>query len=278
MTLSTVTDNTGWRATLDLGFAARPAKTVLLKRKQFGPLTVQKPFYPEGPVCHLYLLHPPGGVVGGDSLGINCYVGKDSSALITTPGAGKFYRSAGSQARQIQTLTVEKNASLEWLPQENIFFPGANCRIETQVNLQNNSRFIGWEIHCLGRPAIEETFSHGSMVSATTLIREGKPLLTERLRINGESDLGMLTGLRHYPVNASLFATGANAELLDRIQTKFTDVENAVIGHTLLEDVLVSRYIGHSTEQARLLFTAIWQSLRPDINHRPASCPRIWST
>ncbi|MGB5651682.1 MAG: urease accessory protein UreD, partial [Sedimenticolaceae bacterium] len=87
-----------------LGFRAGPDSTVLAERQRHGPLAVQRPFYPEGGVCHVYLLHPPGGVVGGDVLGIDVKLAQGAQALITTPGATKFYRSAGALARQTQRI------------------------------------------------------------------------------------------------------------------------------------------------------------------------------
>ena len=131
----------GWKAALNLGFEKPQDKTVLANRSQSGPLTVQRPFYPEGDVCHLYILHPPGGVVGGDELHINVDLKKQASTLITTPGATKFYRSTrldegGKLSQQIQTLKVADNCALEWFPQENIFFNGTHTHLSTRVELE----------------------------------------------------------------------------------------------------------------------------------------------
>src|SRR5512137_547009 len=115
----------GWRAELVLGFRWQDGRTVLATRRHIGPLTVQRPFYPEGDVCHVYVLHPPGGVVAGDCLTIAINAEADSAALVTTPAAGKFYRSDGKLARQQVSLTVAANAALEWLPQETIIYEGA---------------------------------------------------------------------------------------------------------------------------------------------------------
>lgn len=268
----------GWRAELSLEFAPRPDKTVLSGRKQLGPLTVQRSFYPEGEVCHLYILHPPGGVVGGDSLHIEVKAKKGAAALLTTPGATKFYRSGGSQAHQVQRLFVESDASLEWLPQENIFFRGAKVFLSTEIYLQTNATFIGWEIQCLGRPASQELFSDGSANFSLKLFRENKPLLFEKILIQNDADLHALSGLRANPVTATLIATGVDSSLLETIQNRFSLFDNASVGHTLLDDLLVCRYIGHSTEQVRKLFASIWETIRPKTIGRAACAPRIWST
>ncbi len=153
----------GWRAELSLCCEQRGGRTVLARKRQFGPLTLQRPFYPEGSVCHLYLLHPPGGVVGGDSLAVDIDLGPGARALVTTPGATKFYRSAGADALVTQRLSVAAGAGLEWFPQEAILFPGARVRSRTEVALQADASFIGWELLSLGRPVIGERFDSGAL-------------------------------------------------------------------------------------------------------------------
>ena len=67
--------------------------TQLTKTKRCGPLIIQKAFYPEGRDCaHLYLLHPPAGIVSGDELRVGIDVQQNAHTLITTPGAKRFYR------------------------------------------------------------------------------------------------------------------------------------------------------------------------------------------
>ncbi len=141
----------GWHASLNLGFAASGDKTLLVKRQHVGPLTVQRPFYPEGGVCHVYILHPPGGIVGGDHLSIQVNAETGSDALVTTPATGKFYRSGGEQATQVVLIKVAENAALEWLPQETIIYEGAQLASLVKVDLAAGAKFIGWEILSLGR-------------------------------------------------------------------------------------------------------------------------------
>ncbi|STW72008.1 urease accessory protein UreD [Klebsiella michiganensis] len=124
----------GWQASLDLQFQFLGGKTTLASRRHVGPLTVQRPFYPEEETCHLYLLHPPGGIVGGDELTISATMDPGCHTLITMPGASKFYRSSGAQARLQQTLTLAENSTLEWLPQDAIFFPGANAALSNRLS------------------------------------------------------------------------------------------------------------------------------------------------
>ena len=128
------TPDEGWHASLHLEYILRNDRTVLARNRHHGPLVVQRPLYPEGGVCHTYILHPPSGVVGGDRLEINILAKQDTATLITTPGATKFYRSTGKKAIQEQNIRVDDGAILEWFPQDNILFPGANVETSTTVD------------------------------------------------------------------------------------------------------------------------------------------------
>ncbi len=268
----------GWGAQLELGFERRGSRTVLAHRKQRGPLAVQRSFYPEGDACHLYMLHPPGGVVGGDRLEIAAEVQGGATAVVTTPGATKFYRSGGAEASQQQRLTVRAGGSLEWFPQENIFFPGAHADLNTLVRLESGARFMGWEIQCLGRPANTETFHCGILSLQLQVYRDGVPLLLERLPVNEGEGLAGAASLRGSPVTATFLATGVAGELHDRVRERLAGKVEGIAAATLLDDLLVVRYLGASTEAARRLFVEIWTLLRPALVARAACPPRIWST
>src|SRR6187399_900454 len=105
----------GWNARLELRFEREAARTVLTTRRHVGPLRVQKSLHPEGAgVCQAIIVHPPGGIVGGDSLAIAIEAGAGAHAQLTTPGAAKWYRSAGSVARSTTALRLAAGALVEW--------------------------------------------------------------------------------------------------------------------------------------------------------------------
>ena len=272
----------GWIARLNLGFERRADATILVHRSHVGPLRVQKALYPEGPgVCHTLLLHPPAGIAGGDDLEIVAAVADSAHALLTTPGAGKWYRSAGPWASQRLNFEVGAGGMLEWLPQESIVFDGALVNMQTRVALAEKAGFIGWEILCLGRRASGEHFATGAMNLSIRIAREGKPIWLESGMLEGGSKLLQSSaGFAGYSVSATLLAVGAglDPELLAACRKLIPAEQGALHGLTLLPDVLVARYLGHSAEAARAWMAALWFLLRPAIAGREALMPRIWST
>lgn len=140
----------GWEASLALRFADRGGATIIDKREHRGPLVIQRPFFPEGTrVAHVYVLHPPGGLVAGDALALDVEVGAGAHALLTTPAAGKAYRSDGVRsARLVQRFSVGNRATLEWFPQETIVYDRADVELATRVELASDARFARASMRC----------------------------------------------------------------------------------------------------------------------------------
>jgi urease accessory protein len=273
---------TAWQARLDLGFARRGEETLLARRAHLGPLRVQKPLYPEGPsLCHAIVLHPPAGIAGGDRLEIAIGVDADAQALLTTPGAGKWYRSAGPWAEQSVTIKVGAGGTAEWLPQESIVFDRAQARMRTTVELEAGARFIGIETLCLGRRASGERFEHGSLRLSTDIRHVGKPLWCERGIIDGGSALvDSPIGLAGFSLCSTVLAAGVeiDADTLAACRAAVPREAGAQVGVTAMPQLFVGRYLGHSAEAAREWFVALWQTLRPAVVGRAAAVPRIWNT
>jgi urease accessory protein len=274
--------SSSWQASLALGFSRREDSTVLARREHCGPLRVQKALYPEGPgLCHAIVLHPPSGIVGGDRLQIDVEVGECSQALLTTPGAGKWYRSAGPIADQVVSVKVGAGATAEWLPQESIVFSGAQAHMRTTVELAGDARFIGVETLCFGRRASGETFDRGSLRLASDIRIDGKPLWQERGCIAGGSPLlESPIGLAGYSLCSTVLAAGVDidAQTLAACRTATTKEAGAQFGVSAMPRLFVGRYLGHSTEAAREWFVTLWQHLRPIMIGRNAVVPRIWNT
>ncbi|QJR15437.1 urease accessory protein UreD [Usitatibacter palustris] len=270
-----------WRAELALEFERRAERTVLASRRHDGPLVFQKPLYPEGDaICHGIIVHPPAGIAGGDELHLHANVGEKAHALLTTPGAAKWYRSAGARASSDIRWRVANDAALEWLPQETIIFSGALAAMTTLVSLTGTARYLGWEILCLGRTGSGERFDRGEMMATTEIERDGKPIFIDRLRVAADGAMrDSPAGLAGSPVSATFVAA---AEGLDAaLVTQCRDITPPVHGEgaiTRLPGVVVARYLGTRSDAAREWFTRLWTVLRPAILQREAIEPRIWRT
>lgn len=269
-----------WQARMAITFVEKAGRTVLGQHAFYGPLRIQKPFYPEGDgVCHLYILHPPGGLAGGDDLGIEVQVEARAQALITTPAAGKFYRSNGAVATQRQVLSVAEDACLEWLPQENILFGGSRARLATQIQMHPKARFIGWEITALGRPLSGDHYRSGDLDQRLELFVAGQPMLLERQRLAaGERVIAAPWGLDDHCVFATLVAYPAELDLCDTVRQRIANTPAAVIGVTLVDRTLIVRVLAGEVERGRGALECALQIMRPVITGRPYHRPRIWCT
>ncbi len=270
-----------WQARLALGFARDGDTTRLVERRHEGPLRVQKPLYPESPaVCHAIVVHPPGGIVGGDQLEIGVRLEAGAAAFITSPGAAKWYRANGRQSCQRLRLKVGAGAALEWLPQETILYDAAEVQIDSEIELEEDASYLGCDILCFGRSASGERFESGRLRQATRIRRQGRLIWFEQGSLLAGADaMRSPLGLGGNTVCATFLAAGRGispatlAALREEQQAL-----GAQFGVTQLKHMVVARYLGHSSEQARQAMLGVWRHLRPAMLGRTAITPRIWNT
>nr|ALA55546.1 urease accessory protein UreD [Providencia rettgeri] len=271
----------GWLAEIFLRYELKRGVTRKTDKQHIGPLMVQRPFYPEQGFAHTYLLHPPGGVVGGDKLLINIDVQGHAHALLTTPGATKFYRSARAIPRPGQTLTVAPNGFLEWLPEEFIFFPEAPVLLETHVRIASSSKFIHWDLQCLGRPVLNEQFDNGDFRGRFQIYIDDKLTLAESIFIEGSQKQSAV--MREFPMVGSLYIYPASdelkAELHESLAVFFSTEGRALkYGLTDLDGILVFRLLESPTEPYMACFAHIWQTTRQYWLGYCPEPPRIFAT
>ncbi len=275
---SVVSTAQNWEAYLQLKLTQGEQKTRLVPLKRYGPLSVQRPFYPEQETCHVYLLHPPGGVVGGDRLELNVDVESNAKALLTTPGATKFYHSAGLYAQLKQQLKVQQHGELEFLPQENIYFPGALVQAKTSLQVNQYSHAIFWEKHCFGRPANNELFTSGKVITELEVIESGKLILTEKQRIDS-AEIKRASGMRGYAVSGTLviYSHRINKNLIELLKELVP--EDGISGLTRpLDNILLVRFMGNRTTDINNYFIKLLALIRPVILQKEICYPRIWAT
>lgn len=278
-----------WYAKLELGFKVEhvSAKTVLHHRKHHGPVRVQKMLWPEKTgVCHAIIVHPPAGIAGGDHLTFEMSVAANAHALVTTPGAGKWYKTNAKPAYQHIQIRLHDNAIFEWLPQESMLFNGAHASSETLIHLDHQASFIGWDMLVIGRQACHEQFSQGTYHNHFKLLRADQLLIADRLHFHGgDRWLNSCLGMNGHAVMGSFWAVPpenyrercileTHIGLIRELMTRM----NANVTLTLLGDVICARFLGDDVRQCHDAFAAIRAKLRQYWFNLSEEFPRIWRT
>ncbi|MEK8050445.1 urease accessory protein UreD [Ideonella sp. DXS22W] len=275
----------GWQGHLDLHYRHDGTRTTALDRHH-GPLRVLQRLYPEGDaVCHHVLVHPPGGIVGGDELVVNARLEPGSHALITTPGATRFYRSNGPLAVQQVQAQVAEGARLEWLPLEAIAYPG--CRVENRLRftLAPGAQMMGLDVLALGLPAAGEAFGRGSVTQQIEL----PGVWLERGRLDGDDTLLLQSplGLAGRSVLGTLWLADGQALPRSARETLLDAARALIDGHALAatagvtapdESLLVLRVLGERVEPVIALLHAVWAAWRQQHWQLAPCTPRVWRT
>ena len=255
---------------------------MLATRRHIGPLVVQKPLYPEGgDICHVVVVHAPGGIAGGDQLSLEAEVEAGAHALLTTPAATKWYKANGARSGQQIRFQVGDGAALEWLPQENILFDQADSELATEIELSGQARFAGWEITCLGRRAAGERFQAGRLRQALKVSRGGRRLWGDFAVLEGgDLLLDSPVGLDGRSVFGAMVVAGGGpvpTDLLEALRG-VTAPPGLAVGVSALPEIFSARALGDSAQAARAYFEALWSLLRPWYAGRPAQRLRLWDT
>lgn len=286
----TATDE--WQARLALEFELRDGATIPTRRTSHGPLRTLKGLLPEGPgVWHQIVVHPPGGIAGGDTLSIDVRAGNGAQVLLTTPGAAKWHRVDRGVARQSLQLHVGDDACIEWLPLESIFFSGTQARIDNRVVMAPRATLLCAELYCLGRPAAGERFDTGSLgwrQCIEFMPEDGAPTgqsaFFEQASLGGDDPLlDSPAGLSGLPLFGMIIAAAPrwreDADAAQRLlQTARALSLPGQFAVTMLPGVLIGRWRGARADAGWQALRAVWSAWRPLINGRQALAPRIWST
>ncbi len=267
-----------WKAKLQLEYQQRGTETYLARVQHEGPYVVQKSFsHPTSEMLHSYLLHPPGGLVGGDELYLNAQFAQGASALLTTPAAGKIYRTPALASRSGVELQLAPESSVFWLPQENIVFHGANHQSSVHIKLGARARATLWDVTCFGRPGANELYEDGLLQTEVLVEREGKPLLLERMRYPGGSPhMSKPWGLSGKTVVASLILTWPQ---WPDLSVFLGDLSNTTVeaGATLRNEVYIVRARADCAYKVRALFTELIEALSLALDGKAFEKPRIWA-
>jgi len=276
-----------WRAHLRIDYRRDGERTIAHDRHE-GPLRVLQPLYPEGPgICQHVLVHPPGGLVGGDTLEVVLELGAGSHAVLTTPGATRFYRSAGAPATQQVRARVAEGARLEWLPLETIAYRGCLAHNQLRFELAPGAEMLGWDLLALGLPAAGQGFEgigfieqqlewpgvwleRGRIAASDTTLRQSP------LGLDGQSVLATLWWASGTPMD-----TARRESLLDSARATFAE-HPALAGRagvTALDArLVVARVLADRVEPAFMLWRALRECWRKLGWGLAGEAPRIWRT
>lgn len=273
-----------WRGSLVLDYRERDGRTIVHDRHD-GPLRVLRALHPEGAVCHSVLVHPPGGVVGGDALEVRISLAGGAHALVTTPGATRFYRSAALAASQTVEVVAAAGSRLEWLPLESIAFSGCDATNRMRFDLAAGAEMMGWDVTALGLPASERPFDAGRFSQSIEL--PGRWLERGTIAAGDARLLDSPLGWAGRRVLATMwFASGAAlaAARRDALLAAAREIVRsrplqATSGATAPhDDVVVVRALADRVEPAMALLQGVWRAWRPLAWGLAATPPRVWAT
>ncbi|MFV0676375.1 urease accessory protein UreD [Variovorax sp. tm] len=274
-----------WHARLHLSYQHESERTVARFRHD-GPLRILQSLYPEGDaVCHNVLVHPPGGLVGGDTLDIEIEGADGSHGLITTPGASRFYRSEGDLALQRTRIRLAAGARLEWLPLEAICYSGCRAENRLSIEVEPGAELIGWDVTALGLPNAGQPFERGTYLQHI----EVPGVWLERGRIDAADHrlLQSPIGLGGHRCMASLFFVAGSPLARARRDALLAHARSLLEASPLAEsagatsphaEVVVLRVLAPVVEPAMQLLRQVWLAWRAELWRLPAATPRIWST
>jgi urease accessory protein len=274
-----------WHARLQLDYTVENARTVA-RYEHNGPLRILQSLYPEGDgICHNVLVHPPGGLVGGDTLDITATVGPGAHGLVTTPGATRFYRSTGPLALQRSHLTVADGARLEWLPLEALCYSACNAENHLTMNLAPGAECMGWDVTALGLPHADQPFVQGRFVQHLTV----PGLWLERGVIDSADErlLQSPLGLAGQRCMASMFFASGTALERNRRDAALDAARAVMDAHPTLTatagatspnaQMVVVRVLAPQVEPAMQLLKAIRMAWRKEMWTLQGEAPRIWA-
>ena len=274
-----------WHAKLDLDYRLQTGRTVV-RHMHTGPLRILQSLYPEGQgICHNVIVHPPGGLVGGDTLDLRFKVGPGAHALVTTPGATRFYRSATEPALQRAYLSLRADARMEWLPLESICYSGCMAENRLSMALEAGAEMIGWDITALGLPGANQPFEQGQFCQHIEV--PGVWLERAQLRADDKLLMDSPLGLAGQRCSASLFFVAGSTLDRHRRQQGLDCARDILAAHSLQATagatspdgkVVVVRVLATVVEPAMGLLRQVWQAWRGHFWNMGSPLPRIWST
>ncbi|NQU57419.1 MAG: urease accessory protein UreD [Rhodospirillales bacterium] len=265
----------------EVGFVLKQGETRLDHLYQSDPLRVLFPNPPKGELPNAVMVTTSGGLVGGDRLDVSVSAGPGAMAMATAQAAEKVYRSAGQDSVIDVHLSVGENAWLEWLPQETILFDGARLGRKTTIDLKPGGKILAGEILVFGRIASGEKLSQGFIREEWNVRRESRLIWADALRLDGN-----FKDIFADPACFGGATAQATAVYVDDDPSRYLDLARTLLAEgddelrcaaTVVNGVLVARWLGHDAARLRQAFGDFWTGFRHAAAGLPATLPRLWN-
>ena len=270
-----------YKSMLDMVFEPYDNRTVLHQCDTNGMLTTQPCLYPEDNICHTYIMHPTGSIMGGDIVDIKCTLKPGSHVVITTCDKTRFYRCGEHVAIYKQVLTIHNNAELEYIVQENMFYNGCNATLDTLIDCKAGGRFMVWIWHCVGKTANMDTEQDGGISSKTIVLKNNRPVVAESILYNTKNPLMQSILGVEYPVSASFYISNDSSDIFGLVQSIIDELSlnprQAICHVTMENQVIIVRMFSVHTHITKTAFTTIWQTIRQHRHQTAAEIPKIWA-
>jgi urease accessory protein len=262
----------------EVGFTFRDGKSRLAHLHQMSPLRVMFPDPADGDPPTAALIAVSGGLVGGDRLDLRLSVGEGAAGLFVAQAAEKVYRSSGADGCIGVHLAAGAGAWLEYLPQETILFEGARLRRDTVVEAAASARVMAGEILVFGRQARGERLVHGLVRDVWRVERDGRLVWADALHLDGEIGVQMDNPAAFAGAVACATVTviiDDPSPLLELARARLADYGGRG-GASVVNDILVIRWLDHDALRLRRSFGDLWSELRFAAAGLPKRLPRLW--
>lgn len=253
--------------------------TRLARLYQHDPIRVLFPQPAAGDPATAAITNTAGGCVGGDRITFHARVEAGAEALIAQQAAEKIYRSTGATTTVDVHLRAAPRATLEWLPQETILFDTARLRRRTTLDVVGDGRVMAGEILVFGRRAMAETFTAGLAREVWEVRRDGRLSWLDAMHLADDvaAVLAAPAGFDGAAATATALYVGADAaDKLETARACLPKTAGVRTGATVVNGVLVMRWLGREAAALRQSFGQFWADFRASALGRPARLPRLW--
>jgi urease accessory protein len=217
--------------------------------------------------------------VGGDRLAIEIKTSERALATISPTAAEKVYRSTGAACEIDVALQADNASWLEWLPQETILFNDSRMKRITRIEANGESRVFAGEMLVFGRIGRGERLTRGLVRECWEVRRDGHLTWADNLYLDGDiaATIAHPAGFDGATAAATaIYVAPDAAKRLDDAREALEDADGLKAGVTIVNGVLVARFIGRDARTLRGAFGKFWATFRHRVAELPASLPRLW--